>query len=61
MSPPALCVTADLPAALWIGAALLLCHLIGLTYVAKQETLRAHRRISGRPPSSSRRSPTAWR
>ena len=34
-----LCVTADLPAAVWIGAVLLLCHLIGLTYVAKQETL----------------------
>ncbi len=34
-----LCVTADLPPALWIGAALLLCHLIGLTYAAKQESL----------------------
>lgn len=28
-----------LPLPLWIGAALLLCHLIGLTYAAKQETL----------------------
>ncbi|MGH6924411.1 MAG: UbiA family prenyltransferase [Propylenella sp.] len=35
----ALCVTDDPPAALWVGAALLLCHLIGLTYLAKQETL----------------------
>lgn len=34
-----LCVTTDLPPALWIGAALLLCHLIGLTYAAKQERL----------------------
>ena len=34
-----LSVTTELPAALWIGAALLLCHLIGLTYIAKQETL----------------------
>ena len=34
-----LSVTTDPPAALWIGAFLLLCHLIGLTYVAKQETL----------------------
>jgi hypothetical protein len=29
----------DLPTPLWIGAVLLLCYLIGLTYVAKQETL----------------------
>ena len=28
-----------LPAGLWIGAALMLCYLIGLTYVAKQENL----------------------
>jgi 4-hydroxybenzoate polyprenyltransferase len=28
-----------LPALLWLGAALLLCYLIGLTYVAKQENL----------------------
>ena len=33
-----LCVAVDLPATLWIGAVLLLCHLIGLTYAAKQET-----------------------
>jgi 4-hydroxybenzoate polyprenyltransferase len=34
-----LCVTLALPAALWTGAALMLCYLIGLTYVAKQENL----------------------
>jgi len=35
----ALCATLLLPDALWIGAALMLCYLIGLTYVAKQENL----------------------
>ena len=35
----ALAVTVHLTPALWIGAVLLLCHLIGLTYLAKQETL----------------------
>jgi 4-hydroxybenzoate polyprenyltransferase len=34
-----LCVTLAAPEALWIGAALMLCYLIGLTYVAKQENL----------------------
>jgi 4-hydroxybenzoate polyprenyltransferase len=34
-----LCVTLALPEALWIGAGLMLCYLIGLTYVAKQENL----------------------
>lgn len=34
-----LCYTLALPAALWIGAGLMLCYLIGLTYVAKQENL----------------------
>jgi 4-hydroxybenzoate polyprenyltransferase len=34
-----LAVVPDLPAPLTIGALLLLCYLIGLTYVAKQETL----------------------
>ena len=34
-----LAYTLSLPAALWAGAALLLCYLIGLTYVAKQENL----------------------
>lgn len=32
-------VTLALPDALWIGAALMLCYLIGLTYIAKQENL----------------------
>jgi 4-hydroxybenzoate polyprenyltransferase len=34
-----LCVTRALPETLWIGAALMLCYLIGLTYIAKQENL----------------------
>jgi len=34
-----LAYTLALPGALWAGAALLLCYLIGLTYVAKQENL----------------------
>ena len=34
-----LCYTVGLPDALQIGAALMLCYLIGLTYVAKQENL----------------------
>jgi hypothetical protein len=34
-----LAVVPDLPTSLWLGALLLLCYLIGLTYVAKQETL----------------------
>lgn len=34
-----LAITPDLPSALWTGALLLLCYLIGLTYVAKQENL----------------------
>lgn len=37
----ALCFTVPLPPALLVGAALLLCYLIGLTYVAKQENLGA--------------------
>lgn len=32
-----LCFAAVLPGALWLGALVLLCYLIGLTYVAKQE------------------------
>jgi 4-hydroxybenzoate polyprenyltransferase len=35
----ALCYTLALPDNLWIGALLMLCYLIGLTYVAKQENL----------------------
>jgi glycerol uptake facilitator-like aquaporin len=34
-----LCTAVALPPALWVGAALMLCYLIGLTYVAKQENL----------------------
>ena len=34
-----LCIVVPLPARLLIGAVLLLCYLIGLTYVAKQENL----------------------
>jgi len=34
-----LCISLALPERLWIGAALMLCYLIGLTYVAKQENL----------------------
>jgi hypothetical protein len=34
-----LSVTAAPPLLLWLGAAALLCHLIGLTYAAKQEAL----------------------
>lgn len=34
-----LCVTLALPDRLWLGAALMWCYLIGLTYVAKQENL----------------------
>jgi 4-hydroxybenzoate polyprenyltransferase len=34
-----LCITLALPDRLWVGAALMWCYLIGLTYVAKQETL----------------------
>ncbi len=35
----ALCLTAALPSQLWIAALLVLCYLIGLTYIAKQESL----------------------
>lgn len=34
-----LCYTLVPPSALWVGAGLMLCYLIGLTYVAKQENL----------------------
>ena len=36
-----LCFVVPLPALVWYGAGLLLCYLIGLTYVAKQENLGA--------------------
>jgi hypothetical protein len=35
----ALCYTVVVPPALWWGSLALLCYLIGLTYIAKQETL----------------------
>jgi 4-hydroxybenzoate polyprenyltransferase len=35
----ALCYSTFLPGQLWLGAAALLCYLIGLTYIAKQENL----------------------
>jgi len=35
----ALCLTAALPRELWVAALLVLCYLIGLTYIAKQENL----------------------
>lgn len=35
----ALCYTVVLPEALWWGSLVLVCYLIGLTYIAKQETL----------------------
>lgn len=35
----ALCYATSLPAALWAGCAVMLCYLIGLTYIAKQENL----------------------
>jgi len=34
-----LCYVVALPAALWVGSTLMLCYLIGLTYIAKQENL----------------------
>lgn len=41
----ALCYTTQPPPDLWVGAALLLCYLIGLTYVAKQENLAQVRNL----------------
>lgn len=40
-----LCYTLLLPAGLWIGAAVMLCYLIGLTYIAKQENLGSVRNL----------------
>ena len=46
-----LAVALELPSALWVGAFLLLCYLIGLTYVAKQETLgRGSQPVAARLP-----------
>ncbi|HUH77222.1 MAG TPA: UbiA family prenyltransferase [Devosia sp.] len=41
----ALAVSTTLPAPLWIGAALLLAHVMGLTYVAKREGMGAVGRV----------------
>lgn len=40
-----LCYTVMLPADLWLGAAVMLCYLIGLTYIAKQENLGSVRNL----------------
>jgi len=48
---------AVLPAGLWIGATLLLCYLIGLTYVAKQENLA---RVQNLWPLAFLAAPVAW-
>ncbi len=52
-----LAITLALPDALWIGAALLLCYLIGLTYVAKQENLE---RVENLWPLAFLAAPVAW-
>jgi 4-hydroxybenzoate polyprenyltransferase len=52
-----LAYTLALPDALWIGAALLLCYLIGLTYVAKQENLE---RVENLWPLLFLAAPVAW-
>jgi 4-hydroxybenzoate polyprenyltransferase len=52
-----LCITLALPDRLWIGAALLWCYLIGLTYVAKQENLG---RVENLWPLAFLAVPVAW-
>ena len=52
-----LCVTLALPERLWIGAALMWCYLIGLTYVAKQENLG---RVENLWPLLLLAAPVAW-
>ena len=52
-----LCITRALPEALWIGAALMLCYLIGLTYIAKQENLG---RVENLWPLAFLAAPVAW-
>jgi 4-hydroxybenzoate polyprenyltransferase len=52
-----LCITRALPGALWIGAALMLCYLIGLTYIAKQENLG---RVENLWPLAFLAAPVAW-
>lgn len=52
-----LAYTLALPDGLWIGTALLLCYLIGLTYVAKQENLE---RVENLWPLLFLAAPVAW-
>jgi 4-hydroxybenzoate polyprenyltransferase len=52
-----LCITRALPEGLWIGAALMLCYLIGLTYIAKQENLG---RVENLWPLAFLAAPVAW-
>jgi 4-hydroxybenzoate polyprenyltransferase len=52
-----LCITLALPDALWIGAALMLCYLIGLTYIAKQENLG---KVENLWPLAFLAAPVAW-
>lgn len=52
-----LCITRALPDALWIGAALMLCYLIGLTYIAKQENLG---KVENLWPLAFLAAPVAW-
>ena len=52
-----LAYTLALSAALWTGAALLLCYLIGLTYVAKQENLE---RVENLWPLAFLAAPVGW-
>jgi 4-hydroxybenzoate polyprenyltransferase len=52
-----LCITRAMPGALWIGAGLMLCYLIGLTYVAKQENLG---RVENLWPLAFLAAPVAW-
>jgi 4-hydroxybenzoate polyprenyltransferase len=53
----ALAYAPQLPAVLWAGAGLLLCYLIGLTYVAKQENLE---RVENLWPLLFLAAPVAW-
>jgi 4-hydroxybenzoate polyprenyltransferase len=52
-----LCVTRAPPEALWIGAGLMLCYLIGLTYIAKQENLG---KVENLWPLAFLAAPVAW-
>ena len=52
-----LCITLALPEALWTGAALMLCYLIGLTYIAKQENLG---KVENLWPLAFLAAPVAW-